>query len=254
MIGEIGVFGLIVVVIGIFLIANMIRILKEYERGVIFRLGRLIDIKGPGLIILIPVIDQIVKVDLRVVTLDVPPQDIITRDNVSVQVSAVIFFRVMEPKKAVTEVQNYLFATSQFSQTTLRSILGQMELDDLLSEREKINLQLQEVIDRHTGPWGIKVTAVEVKQVDLPQEMKRAMSAQAEAERMRRAKIIAADGEFQASAKLAEAATVISVDPTALQLRYLQTLTEIAAENSSTIIFPLPIELFRAFMPSNKGS
>ena len=253
MIGEIGVFGIIVIVIGIFLFANMIRILKEYERGVIFRLGRLIDIKGPGLIILIPVIDQIVKVDLRVVTLDVPPQDIITRDNVSVQVSAVIFFRVLEPKKAVTEVQNYLFATSQFSQTTLRSILGQMELDDLLSEREKINLQLQEVIDRHTGPWGIKVTAVEVKQVDLPQEMKRAMSAQAEAERMRRAKIIAADGEFQASAKLAEAAQVISVDPTALQLRYLQTLTEIAAENSSTIIFPLPIELFRAFLP-NKGS
>ncbi|MCX7835132.1 MAG: slipin family protein [bacterium] len=248
MIGEIGIFGIIVIVLAILLIANMIRILKEYERGVIFRLGRLINVKGPGLIILIPVIDQMVKVDLRVVTLDVPPQDIITKDNVSVQVSAVIFFRVIEPRKAVTEVQNYLFATSQFSQTTLRSILGQSELDELLAEREKINQQLQKVIDNHTGPWGIKVSSVEIKQVDLPHEMKRAMSAQAEAERTRRAKIIAADGEYQAAAKLTEAAKVISTDPTALQLRYLQTLTEIAAENSSTVVFPIPIDMIKAFL------
>lgn len=254
MIGEIGVFGTIVIVLGILLLANMIRILKEYERGVIFRLGRILNVKGPGLILLIPVIDQMVKIDLRVVTLDVPPQDIITRDNVSVQVSAVIFFRVIEPKKAVTEVQNYLFATSQFSQTTLRSILGQCELDDLLAERDKINQQLQKVIDNHTGPWGIKVSSVEIKQVDLPQEMKRAMSAQAEAERTRRAKVIAAEGEFQASAKLTEAARVISTDPTALQLRYLQTLTEIASENSSTIVFPLPIDLLQAFINKPKQS
>ncbi len=243
-----GVIGTIVIVFGIILIANMIRILKEYERGVIFRLGRIIGLKGPGLIILIPIIDQMVKVDLRVVTLDVPPQDIITKDNVSVQVSAVIFFRVIDPRMAITEVQNYLYSTSQFSQTTLRSVLGQLELDDLLSERDKINLQLQEIIDRHTGPWGIKVSSVEIKQVDLPVDMKRAMSAQAEAERIRRAKVISADGEFQASAKLAEAAKVISVDSTALQLRYLQTLTEISAENSSTIIFPIPIEMFRGLI------
>lgn len=248
MLGDIGIFGIIVIILAILLIANMIRILKEYERGVIFRLGRLINVKGPGLILLIPVIDQMVKVDLRVVTLDVPPQDIITKDNVSIQVSAVIFFRVIDPRKAVTEVQNYLFATSQFSQTTLRSILGQSELDELLAEREKINQQLQKVIDNHTGPWGIKVSSVEIKQVDLPQEMKRAMSAQAEAERTRRAKIIAADGEYQAASKLTEAAKVISTDPTALQLRYLQTLTEIAAENSSTVVFPIPIDMMKAFL------
>jgi len=245
---ALGVFGTVVIVFALILIANMIRILKEYERGVIFRLGRIINVKGPGLIVLIPIVDQLVKVDLRVVTLDVPPQDVITRDNVSVQVSAVIFFRVIDPRRAVTEVQNYLYSTSQISQTTLRSVLGQQELDDLLSERDKINLLLQEIIDRHTDPWGIKVSSVEVKQVDLPQEMKRAMSAQAEAERTRRAKIIAAEGEFQASAQLAEAAKVMSADPTALQLRYLQTLSVIAAENNSTIVFPFPIELFKAMM------
>jgi regulator of protease activity HflC (stomatin/prohibitin superfamily) len=223
-------------------------VLREYERGVIFRLGRLIQVKGPGLILLIPIVDKLVKVTLRTVVMDVPPQDVITRDNVSVQVNAVIYFRVIQPDKAIVEVENYIGATSQLSQTTLRSILGQFELDDLLAEREKINKQLQEIIDKQTEPWGIKVSAVEVKHIDLPQEMKRAMAKQAEAERERRAKVIAADGELQASYKLTEAAVIISQSPAALHLRYLQTLAEIATENNSTTIFPIPIDFLKAFM------
>ena len=241
--------GLIVVIVIVLLILiSAIRVLNEYERGVIFRLGRLIAAKGPGLILLIPIVDRLVKVSLRTVVLDVPPQDVITKDNVSVQVNAVIYFRVMDPSRAIVEVENYLFATSQLSQTTLRSVLGQVELDDLLSEREKINLQLQDIIDRHTDPWGIKVSMVEIKHVDLPQEMKRAMARQAEAERERRGKVIAADGEFQASNKLAEAATVIERHPVAIQLRFLQTLVEVASENNSTTIFPIPIDLFAPFI------
>ncbi len=245
--------GSIFIVIAVFilmLLASSIRILREYERGVIFRLGRLIDSKGPGLILLIPFVDRMVKVSLRTIVLDVPPQDVITRDNVSVKVSAVVYFRVIEAALAIVEVENFLFATSQLSQTTLRSILGQSELDELLSERDKINKQLQEIIDMQTEPWGIKVSLVEVKHIDLPQEMQRAMAKQAEAERERRAKVIAAEGEFQASAKLADAAKVLSVDPAALQLRYLQTLTIVAAENNSTTLFPIPIDLFKPFMES----
>ncbi len=245
--------GLIVVIVLVFLIlASAVRVLNEYERGVIFRLGRLIGFKGPGLILLIPIVDRMIKVSLRTIVLDVPPQDVITKDNVSVQVNAVIYFRVMQPDRAIVEVENYMFATSQLSQTTLRSILGQVELDDLLSEREKINMQLQDIIDRHTDPWGIKVSMVEIKHVDLPQEMKRAMARQAEAERERRAKVIAADGEFQASTKLTEAATVIEKHPVALQLRFLQTLAEIATENNSTTIFPIPIDLFKPFLEMQK--
>ena len=238
------------VVIGfiVIILASAIRILREYERAVIFRLGRLIAQKGPGLIILIPIIDRMEKVSLRLVAMDVPPQDVITVDNVSVQVNAVVYFRVMDPNKAIVEVENYLFATSQLSQTTLRSVLGQVELDELLAEREKINDQLQSIIDEHTDPWGIKVSLVELKHVDLPQEMKRAMARQAEAERERRAKVINAEGEFQASKKLAEAATVIGDHPMALQLRFLQTLNEVAAENNSTTIFPVPIDLFEPFI------
>jgi regulator of protease activity HflC (stomatin/prohibitin superfamily) len=245
--------GSIFIVIFVFLLmllASSIRILREYERGVIFRLGRLIDSKGPGLILLIPFVDRMVKVSLRTIVLDVPPQDVITRDNVSVKVSAVVYFRVVEASLAIVEVENFLFATSQLSQTTLRSILGQSELDELLSERDKINKQLQEIIDNQTEPWGIKVSLVEVKHIDLPQEMQRAMAKQAEAERERRAKVIAAEGEFQASTKLAEAAKILSRDPAALQLRYLQTLTIVAAENNSTTLFPIPIDLFKPFMSS----
>lgn len=241
-----------IVVVVILLLLSAIRILNEYERGVIFRLGRLIGSKGPGLVLLIPIVDRMQKISLRTIVLDVPPQDVITRDNVSIQVNAVIYFRVMEPNKSVVEVENYLFATSQLAQTTLRSILGQVELDDLLSEREKINNELQDIIDKHTDPWGIKVSMVEIKHVDLPQEMKRAMAKQAEAERERRAKIIAADGEFQAAAKLSAAAKIIAVNPIALQLRFLQTLTEVAAENNSTTLFPIPIDLFAPFI--NKGN
>jgi regulator of protease activity HflC (stomatin/prohibitin superfamily) len=243
---------IVVIILVLLILASAIRILNEYERGVIFRLGRLIGAKGPGLILLIPIVDKMVKVSLRTVVLDVPPQDVITKDNVSVQVNAVIYFRVMLPDRAIVEVENYLFATSQLSQTTLRSVLGQVELDDLLSEREKINLQLQDIIDRHTDPWGIKVSMVEIKHVDLPQEMKRAMARQAEAERERRAKVIAADGEFQASTKLAEAATIIERHPVAVQLRYLQTLVEVASENNSTTIFPVPIDLFQPFLDRMK--
>src|SRR5262245_57062557 len=219
-------FLVAVVVFGIIILSNAIRVLREYERGVIFRLGRLIGSKGPGIIFLIPMIDRMVKVSLRTVVLDVPPQDVITKDNVSIKVNAVVYFRVMQPEKAIVEVENFLFATSQLSQTTLRSILGQSELDELLSQRDKINQDLQKIIDEHTEPWGIKVSNVEVKQIDLPLEMQRAMAKQAEAERERRAKIVHADGEFQASQKLSDAAAVIAENPVALQLRFLQTLTE----------------------------
>jgi regulator of protease activity HflC (stomatin/prohibitin superfamily) len=240
----------IVVLVVIFL-ASAIRILNEYERGVIFRLGRVIRAKGPGLIILIPVVDRMVKVSLRLVAMDVPPQDVITRDNVSVKVNAVIYFRVMDPTKAVIEVENYLYATSQLAQTTLRSVCGQAELDELLAEREKMNRELQEILDKHTDPWGIKVSNVEVKHIDLPQDMQRAMARQAEAERERRAKVINAEGEHQAAARLAEAAKVIAEQPIALQLRYLQTLREVASENNSTTLFPIPIDLFKPFLQLN---
>lgn len=236
----------------VLLLSASIRVLREYERGVIFRLGRLIDAKGPGLILLIPIVDRMVKVSLRTIVLDVPPQDVITRDNVSVKVSAVVYFRVIDASRAIVEVENFLFATSQLSQTTLRSILGQSELDELLAEREKINKWLQEIIDNQTEPWGIKVSLVEVKHIDLPQEMQRAMAKQAEAERERRAKVIAAEGEFQASSKLADAAKILSTDPAALQLRYLQTLTIVAAENNSTTLFPIPIDLVKPFLESKK--
>jgi regulator of protease activity HflC (stomatin/prohibitin superfamily) len=241
-------FTVVLIVFAVlFLFTRWVRILKEYERAVVFRLGRLLaHSKGPGLIFVFWPIDTVVKMSLRTVVHDVPPQDIITRDNVSVKVNAVVYFRVIDPAKAVVEVENYYFATSQIAQTTLRSILGQAELDELLSERDKLNAQLQEIIDAQTDPWGVKVSAVEVKHVDLPPEMQRAMARQAEAEREKRAKIIHAEGEFQASRQLAEAAEVIARNPVTLQLRYLQTVTEIASENNSTIFFPLPIEMLRA--------
>ncbi|HEV8128131.1 MAG TPA: slipin family protein [Candidatus Eisenbacteria bacterium] len=232
------------VVLGILLFSSAVKVLREYERAVVFRLGRAIGTKGPGLIFLIPIIDKMVRIPLRTVAMDVPPQDVITRDNVSVKVNAVIYFRVLDANRAVLEVENYLYATSQIAQTTLRSTLGESELDQLLSNRDEINLKLQQVIDRHTEPWGIKVSTVEVKNVDLPQEMQRAIARQAEAERERRAKVINAEGELQASQKLLEAAIVISKEPIALQLRYLQTLSEIATENNSTTLFPVPIDLF----------
>ena len=236
----------------VIVVPNAVRILREYERGVIFRLGRLIAVKGPGLILLIPLVDKIVKVSLRTVVLDVPAQDVITKDNVSLKVNAIIYFRVVQPQKAIVEVENYLYATSQLSQTTLRSVLGQSELDDLLAEREKINLHLQRIIDHQMEPWGIKVSTVEVKNIDLPQEMQRAMAKQAEAERERRAKVIAAEGEFQASQRLADAAEILSLQPSALTLRYLQTLREIATENNSTTIFPVPIDLLKPFLGHDK--
>jgi regulator of protease activity HflC (stomatin/prohibitin superfamily) len=237
-----------VVILLIMFLASAVRVLPEYERGVLFRLGRLAGVRGPGLFFIIPGIDRLVRVTLRTVAFDVPPQDVITHDNVTVKVSAVIYFRVMEPQKAIVEVENYLYATSQLSQTTLRSVLGQVDLDELLANREKINKELQEILDRHTGPWGVKVANVEVKNIDLPQEMQRAIAKQAEAERERRAKVIHAEGELQASEKLAQAATVLAAEPTSLQLRYLQTLTEIAAEKNSTTIFPVPIDLIQMFM------
>lgn len=243
------IYGITVVVILVVLfLANAIRILNEYERGVIFRLGRVIRAKGPGLIILIPYVDRMQRVSLRLIATDVPPQDVITRDNVSVKVSAVIYFRVVDPVKSVITVENYLYATSQLAQTTLRSVCGQAELDDLLAERDKINAHIQEILDSHTEPWGIKVTVVEVKQIDLPIEMQRAMAKQAEAERERRSKVIGAEGEFQAATRLAEAAEIMQQQPIAIQLRYLQTLREIAAENNSTTIFPVPIDLFKPFI------
>ncbi len=237
-----------IIAIAVIILASAIRVLREYERGVIFRLGRLINAKGPGLIILIPIIDRMVKVSLRTVVMDVPPQDVITRDNVSIQVNAVIYFRVVDPENAIVQVENFVFATSQLSQTTLRSIVGQIELDELLAQRDKINQELQRIIDMHSDPWGIKVSLVEVKHIDLPIEMKRAMARQAEAERERRAKVINAEGEYQAATKLQQAAEIISRFPQALQLRFLQTLTEVAAENNSTTIFPVPIDLFKVFM------
>lgn len=246
--------AIVILLFIIFVLSSAIRILREYERGVVFRLGRLMSVRGPGLIILIPVIDKMVKVSLRTVVMDVPPQDIITEDNVSIKVNAVVYFRVLQPQKAIVEVENYLVATSQFSQTTLRSVLGQSELDDLLSQREKINQKLQQIIDTHTEPWGIKVSNVEVKQIDLPQEMQRAMAKQAEAERERRSKVIAAEGEFQASQRLADAARILSEQPSALTLRYLQTLREIATENNSTTIFPVPIDLVKPFLNLDKGT
>jgi len=249
----------IILAIALFMVLlSSIRILREYERGVIFRFGRLAKAfinlggsgNGPGLIILIPFIDRMVNVSLRTIVMDVPPQDVITKDNVSLKVNAVLYFRVTDPERAVIEVENYLFATSQLSQTTLRSVLGQSDLDDLLAEREKINMHLQEIIDRATEPWGIKVSNVEVKHVDLPQEMQRAMAKQAEAERERRSKVIAAEGEFQAAQKLSDAAKILSEHPSALTLRYLQTLTEIATENNSTTVFPVPIDLLKPFIGS----
>jgi regulator of protease activity HflC (stomatin/prohibitin superfamily) len=242
---PVGLFGILIVVVWLF---NSINVLREYERGVIFRLGRLLpQAKGPGLIFVFWPIDKIVKVPLRTVTLDVPPQDIITSDNVSVKVNAVVYFRVINAIKAIVEVENYLYATSQLSQTTLRSVLGEVALDDLLSHRETLNLKLQSILDQHTDPWGIKVALVEVKQVDLPQEMQRAMAKQAEAEREKRAKIIHAEGEYQAAEKLALAAAVVAKEPVAIQLRYLQTLTEIGVEKNTTVIFPVPIDIFEAF-------
>ena len=239
-----------IVVLVIFFLSVALRILNEYERGVIFRLGRVIKAKGPGLIILIPMIDKMIKVSLRLVAMDVDPQDVISRDNVSVKVNAVIYFRVIDPIKAVIEVENYNYAMSQLAQTTLRSVCGQAELDELLSARDKINAHLQEILDTHTDPWGIKVANVELKYIDLPQEMQRSMAKQAEAERERRAKVINADGEFQAAAKLAEAAQIIREHPMALQLRYLQTMREISSERSTTTIFPFPLELFKPFLQS----
>lgn len=242
-------FPIIVISLIVLYLLNAIKVLREYERGVIFRLGRVLSKpKGPGLIFVFPPIDRMVRVSLRIVVMDIPPQDVITKDNVSVKVNAVVYFRVMEPQRAVVEVQDFLFATSQLAQTTLRSVLGVVELDDLLSEREKLNSQLQEIIDKHTDPWGIKVQLVEMKHVDLPENMVRAIAKQAEAEREKRAKIIHADGEFQAAGQLIKAADIISTNPQALQLRFLGTLTEIATEKNSTIVFPLPLEILNAFI------
>jgi len=237
-----------VILVVLYFLSSAIKILKEYERGVVFRLGRLIPVKGPGLVIIIPIVDRMVKVSLRTVTMDVPPQDIITADNVTVRVNAVVYFRPMDPAKAITEVEDYFFATSQIAQTTLRSVLGQSQLDDLLTKREELNKELQKIIDFQTEPWGIKVSVVEVKNVDLPEEMQRAIARQAEAERERRAKVIHAEGEFQAAKRLADAANIIATEPAALQLRFLQTLTELAAEKNSTIVFPVPIDIISAFM------
>jgi regulator of protease activity HflC (stomatin/prohibitin superfamily) len=243
MITTIAIIALVIVFLSV-----AIRILNEYERGVIFRLGRVISAKGPGLIILLPVIDKMVKVSLRLVAMDVDPQDVITRDNVSVKVNAVIYFRVVDATKAIIEVENYSYAMSQLAQTTIRSVCGQAELDELLAERDKINSELQEILDMHTDPWGIKVATVELKHIDLPQEMQRAMAKQADAERERRAKIINAEGEFQAATKLAQASEIIDKNPIALQLRYLQTVNEMSTENNSTIFFPIPIDMMRPFM------
>ena len=247
---------IIYVIIGfiiLILVPMAVKIVQEYERGVIFRLGRLVGAKGPGLFLIIPFIDRMVKVDLRVITMDVPSQEVITKDNVTVRVNAVVYLRVVDPEASVVKVLDHIRATSQISQTTLRNVLGQSELDELLTQREKLNQMLQRIIDEHTDPWGVKVSTVEIKEVELAEEMKRSMAAQAEAERTRRAKIIHADGEFQASERLADAGAVLSKNPTNLQLRYLQTLTEISAERNSTIIFPLPINIFEAFSQMGGG-
>jgi regulator of protease activity HflC (stomatin/prohibitin superfamily) len=245
-------FPIALVLLLIFIVSNALRILREYERGVIFRLGRYVGTRGPGLIFLVPFIERMVRVSLRTVAMDVPPQDVITRDNVSVRVNAVLYFRVMEPERSVIDVEDFLFATSQLAQTTLRSVVGQADLDELLAERDKLNMKMQTILDEATDPWGIKVVTVEMKDVDLPMEMRRAMARQAEAERDRRAKVIHADGEFQAAKRLSDAAEIIEKHPTALQLRYLQSLTDIAAENNSTTIFPIPIDLFRPFLQKGK--
>ncbi len=244
---------IVILFLVLYFLSSAIKILKEYERGVVFRLGRLIPVKGPGLVIIWPIIDRLVKVSLRTVTMDVPPQDVITKDNVTVKVNAVVYFRVVDPSRAITEVEDYYYATSQIAQTTLRSILGQSQLDDLLTKRDELNAELQRVIDFQTEPWGIKVTAVEVKNVDLPTEMLRAIARQAEAERERRAKVIHAEGEFQAAQKLADAAKIIASEPTALQLRFLQTLLEISSEKNSTIIFPVPVDLIKPFIEKLKS-
>ncbi|ADU64332.1 MAG: slipin family protein [Pseudodesulfovibrio sp.] len=236
------------------LVVTALRVLNEYERGVIFRLGRCIGAKGPGLIILIPVIDKMVKVSMRILTLDVPNQDVITQDNVSLKVNAVIYFRVVDPVKAILEIEDYMFGTSQLAQTTLRSVCGGVELDDLLSHRDKVNARIQAILDQHTDPWGIKVATVEVKHIDLPQEMQRAMAKQAEAERERRAKVIGAEGEYQAATKLAEAAEIISHHPAALQLRYLQTMREMASESKSATILPIPLDILNVLMPKKAGN
>ena len=246
-----GFFGWIVVIALVFLWMS-VNIVNEYQRVVVFRLGRLVASRGPGLVLIIPIVERAVRMDLRIVTLDVPPQDVITRDNVSVKVNAVVYFRVVDPNRALVNVENFLFATSQLSQTTLRSVCGQAELDELLAERDRINEKIQTILDADTDPWGIKVTKVEVKQIDLPQEMQRAIAKQAEAERERRAKVINAEGEAQASQKLAEAAVILHREPAALTLRYLQTLREIATENNSTTLFPVPIDLLRAFLPKTE--
>jgi regulator of protease activity HflC (stomatin/prohibitin superfamily) len=249
MIGGLSIGFVVLIVFVVAVVINAIKILPEYERGVVFRLGRLQKSDyGPGLFFLFPVIDRMIRVSLRTVVHDVPPQDIITKDNVSVKVNAVVYFRVMDPRKAIVEIENYHYATSQLAQTTLRSVLGQAELDELLSERDKINVELQTILDRQTDPWGIKVSAVEVKHVDLPAEMQRAMARQAEAEREKRAKFIHAEGEFQAAKQLSAAADTMSVNPVTLQLRYLQTLVEVAAENNSTLVFPIPVELLQPFL------
>jgi regulator of protease activity HflC (stomatin/prohibitin superfamily) len=248
------IYGIVALVI-IIAIASAVRVVKEYERVVVFRLGRLVGARGPGFLLVLPLgFDKTQKVDLRVVTMDVPSQDVITRDNVTVRVSAVVYFRVVNPVDSVIKVANFMFATSQIAQTTLRNVLGQSELDELLAQRERLNQMLQKIIDEHTDPWGIKVSTVEIKDVELPEGMRRSMAAQAEAERERRAKVIHADGEFQASQKLAEAAKIIGSESATLQLRYLQTLTEIAADKNSTIIFPFPMEYLKAFMPKDKQS
>jgi regulator of protease activity HflC (stomatin/prohibitin superfamily) len=247
--GPIATFLIIVVL----LLISGVKIIKEYERAVIFRLGRMVEPRGPGIIYVIPVVEKMSRMDLRVVTLDIPPQDVITRDNVSIKVNAVLYFRVLEPNRAVREVENYLYSTSQLAQTTLRSVCGECALDELLAEREKINTHVQTIIDQHTEPWGMKVTQVAIKQIDLPQEMQRAMAKQAEAERERRAKVIHADGEFQASQKLADAAEVMGKHPMALQLRFLQSLVEIASEKNSTTIFPVPIDLLSPFIKKSES-
>ncbi|MGC9017064.1 MAG: slipin family protein [Caldimicrobium sp.] len=248
-----GISLLFILLIIILFLQASIKVINEYERAVVLRLGKFHKVKGPGLIIVIPVIDKIRKIDLRTVTLDVPPQEVITRDNVSIRVSAVVYFRVMDPDKAFLQVEDYYYATSQLAQTTLRSVCGQAELDEILAEREKLNMRLQEILDADTEPWGVKVSKVEIKEIDLPEEMKRAMAKQAEAERERRAKIISADGEYQASKTLLEAAKIMAENPITLQLRYLQTLTEIATEKNSTILFPLPIELLRAMVKKEEA-
>jgi len=245
-------YYIVAVALVVLFLASAIRILREYERAVVFRLGRVIGTKGPGLIILIPIVDKMVKVSLRIVTMDVPGQDVITRDNVSIKVNAVIYFRVMDPTNATIEVENFLFATSQLAQTTLRSVCGQVDLDEILAEREKINARIQDILDKHTDPWGIKVTNVEVKYIELPQEMQRAIARQAEAERDRRAKVIHAEGEYQAANRMSDAANILRKYPEALQLRYLQTLKEISAESNSTTIFPIPIDLLTPFIRENK--